>query len=76
MPVLLMIIGLVLAIGSLTGAYWIASLGCNLNPAGCTTDSITLFIDLMTSKEGLLFLAPAAAGLVFFLMGIRARSTS
>ncbi len=69
-----MIIGLVLAISSLTGAYWIASLGCTMSPAGCTTDGFTLFIDLMTSKEGLLFLAPAAAGLVFFLMGLRARA--
>lgn len=76
MPIPLMIIGLVLAIGSLTGAYWIASLGCTVNPAGCTTDGVTLFIDLMSSKEGLLFWAPAAAGLVFFLMGLRARASA
>lgn len=76
MPIPLIIIGLVLAIGSLTGAYWIAELACGMNPTGCTTDGFTLFIDLMTSKEGLLFWAPAAAGLVFFLMGLRARTTS
>lgn len=76
MPIPLIIIGLVLALGSLTGAYWIASLGCTMNPAGCTSDGLTLFIDLMTSKEGLLFWAPTAAGLVFFLIGLRARATS
>ena len=75
MPILLMIIGSLLAIGSLTGAYWIASLTCNMHPMGCTSDYLSLFFNLMTSKEGLLFWAPAAAGIVFFLMGLRARSS-
>lgn len=75
MPIPLMIIGLILAIGSLAGAYWLASFTCGMNPTGCDIDGLTLFIDLITSKEGLLFLAPAAAGLVFFLMGLRARSS-
>lgn len=74
MPIPLIIIGLILAIGSLSGAYWLASFICSMNPNGCNTDSLTLFINLMLSKEGLFFWTGAAAGLMFFLIGLRGRS--
>ena len=69
-----MIIGLILLFGSITGAYWLASFICRMNPTGCSGDGLTLFINLMLSREGLFFWASAGAGLMFFLIGLRART--
>lgn len=74
MPIVLIFIGLILAVGSLVSAYFLASLACSMNPTGCATDGLSLFINLMFSAEGLFFWAGAAAGTMFFLMGLRNRS--
>lgn len=74
MPIVLMFIGFILAIGSLVAAYFLATLACSMNPMGCDTDGWTLFTNLMLSTEGLFFWAGAAAGTMFFLMGLRNRS--
>lgn len=72
---LLMILGANLAIGSVAAAFYLASFGCAMGAADgtCGQGALGLFIDLMTSGDGVVFWVVIIAGLLVFWKGKRMR---
>lgn len=65
-----------MAVGSVTAAFWIASWDCAINAADgiCTQGALGVFIQKMTSSDGLIFWAVIIVGLLVFWRGRRMRA--
>jgi len=72
---LLMILGANLAIGSVAAAFYLASFGCAMGAADgtCGQGAMGLFIDLMSSSDGVVFWVVIIVGLLVFWKGKRMR---
>lgn len=75
---ILMILGVNIAVASVTAAFWLASWDCAMNAADaqCTQGAIVMFIKQMASAEGLVFWAFIIVGLLVFWRGKRMRASS
>ncbi len=65
----LILLGLIFTAGSLSVAYWLASLACAMNTADCQEKGWDLFIDLMRSEAGLAFWLVFSLGLILLFWG-------
>lgn len=72
---LLMIIGANLAVGSLAFAVYLAAIRCTLDSAsgGCAQGTASLLIELLISRQGLIFWLVIAAGVLVFWRGWQLR---
>lgn len=66
-----MILGANMAVGSVTAAFWMASVDCAMKAAEgiCTQGALEMFIQKMTSGGGLIFWAVIIVGLLVFWRG-------
>lgn len=73
-----MILGVNMAVGSATAAFWIASMDCAIKAADgiCTQGAVGVFIEKMSSGDGLIFWAVIIAGLLVFWRGRRMRASA
>ena len=71
-----MILGANIAVGSVTAAFWRASLECAMGAADgtCSEGAIRLFIKQMISVEGLIFWLVIIVGLLIFWRGKQMRA--
>lgn len=73
----LIVAGVVLAIGSMLAGFYLVNLGCSMGGAsGCKESGLKLIVDLMTSPEGVIFWAAVAIGFVMIAVGYKLKAYS
>lgn len=74
---ILMILGANIAVGSITAAFWLASLNCAMGATEgtCREGAVRLFLKQMASGEGLIFWIVIVVGLLVFWKGKRMRAS-
>lgn len=70
----LMIAGASLVAAAIAGAFYLASLACVMMTTGCTQDPVSLFFELMFSRDSLMFWFVIVAGLIAFQHGYKMRA--